>query len=283
MVPLAGAAVVLTAVSRFRASDLHAASAARRMETMACEWRPFALFVAMFSVSSGIATGLMTFVPLYLVDDRGATPATANVMTSVLLAAAAAGTVLGGYVSHRLGRRFVFVVPQLVLVPAIALLPVVARLGRSCRSSPWPALCSSANMAVAVVSAQEYLPSRMGLATGLTMGVCGGVGGLIVAALGPLGDAAGPAAVLYVLAALPLAVAVLAALLPRPAACPDGHPLEPAGGRAPLTRGADPMRAVPLRARDADARGARLRARDAAARRSQGARYGLHPGASTCR
>jgi FSR family fosmidomycin resistance protein-like MFS transporter len=221
VVPLAGAAVVLTAVSRFRASDLHAASAARRMESMACEWRPFALFVVMFSLSSGIATGLMTFVPLYLVDDRGATPAAANVMTSVLLAAAAAGTVLGGYVSHRLGRRFVFVVPQLVFVPAIALLPTVGDWA----IVPLVAVagvCSSANMAVAVVSAQEYLPSRMGLATGLTMGVCGGVGGVIVAALGPLGDAAGPAAVLYVLAALPLAVAVSAALLPRPAACPEG-------------------------------------------------------------
>ena len=220
-VPFAGAVVVLSAVGRFRAREQHATSAARRMESMACEWRPFALFVAMFSVSSGIATGLMTFVPLYLVDARGTTPAAANVMTSILLAAAACGTVLGGYISHHVGRKSVFVAPQLVLVPAIALVPLVSGWALV----PLVALagvCSSANMAVAVVSAQEYLPSRMGLATGLTMGLCGGAGGLIVAALGPLGDAAGPAAVLYVLAALPLAVALLAALLPRPAACPEG-------------------------------------------------------------
>ena len=43
-----------------------------------------------------------------------------------------------------------------------------------------------------------------------------------VAALGILGDSAGPSSVLYLLAALPLAVAALAALLPRPIACPDG-------------------------------------------------------------
>ena len=159
---------------------------------MACEWRPFALFVVMFSVSSGIATGLMTFVPLYLVDDRGATPAAANVMTSVLLAAAAAGTVLGGYVSHRLGRRFVFVVPQTRLRAGDRPAAGGRATGPSCPLVAVAGSCSSANMAVAVVSAQEYLPSRMGLATGLTMGVCGGVGGLIVAALGPLGDAAGP-------------------------------------------------------------------------------------------
>jgi FSR family fosmidomycin resistance protein-like MFS transporter len=114
----------------------------------------------------------------------------------------------------------VLVAPQLVFVPAITLLPLVADWA----IVPLVAVagvCSSANMAVAVVTAQEYLPSRMGLATGLTMGVCGGAGGLIVAALGPLGDYAGAATVLFVLASLPLAVALLAALLPRPAACPE--------------------------------------------------------------
>jgi FSR family fosmidomycin resistance protein-like MFS transporter len=70
------------------------------------------------------------------------------------------------------------------------------------------------------VLAQEYLPARMGLATGLTVGLCGGVGGLIVAALGLLGDSAGPGAVLYVIAALPLFVAAVSVSLPRPAAAP---------------------------------------------------------------
>ena len=60
----------------------------------------------------------------------------------------------------------------------------------------------------------------MGLATGLTIGLSSGAGGIIVAGLGLLGDAAGVAPVLYATAALPLAVAALSALLPRPAAAP---------------------------------------------------------------
>jgi FSR family fosmidomycin resistance protein-like MFS transporter len=72
------------------------------------------------------------------------------------------------------------------------------------------------------VLAQEYLPKRMGLATGLTIGLCSGVGGLIVAALGLLGDAAGTSAVLYAIAALPVVVALIALGLPRPAAAPPG-------------------------------------------------------------
>jgi FSR family fosmidomycin resistance protein-like MFS transporter len=144
-----------------------------------------------------------------------------NVMSSMLLAAAAVGTLLGGVAAQRLGRRFVLLVPQLLLVPAIALLPslsyaamipLVILIG----------MAMNANVGLALVLAQEYLPARMGLATGLTIGLSSGAAGLIVAALGLLGDAAGPASVLYVIAALPLAVAALAALLPRPAAAPPG-------------------------------------------------------------
>jgi FSR family fosmidomycin resistance protein-like MFS transporter len=113
----------------------------------------------------------------------------------------------------------VLVVPQIVLVPAIAVLPslgygatipVVALLG----------VAMNFTMSTTLVLAQEYLPARMGLASGLTIGLCGGAGGLIVAALGLLGDARGLGAVLYALAALPLAAAVLAWRLPRPTAAP---------------------------------------------------------------
>jgi FSR family fosmidomycin resistance protein-like MFS transporter len=83
-------------------------------------------------------------------------------------------------------------------------------------------LAVNANLSLALVLAQEYMPAHMGLATGLTIGLCGGAGGIIVAGLGLLGDVAGAASVLYVIAALPVAVALLSALLPCPAAAPPG-------------------------------------------------------------
>ena len=69
---------------------------------------------------------------------------------------------------------------------------------------------------------KALLDDEQGLSAGLIIGLSGGIGGLIVAALGVLGDAAGLAPVLYVLAALPLAVAALASQLPQPAAAPPG-------------------------------------------------------------
>jgi FSR family fosmidomycin resistance protein-like MFS transporter len=220
IVPFAAAAAVLVAVRRFRERAREHESRPTVLQG-GSEWRPFACLVAMFCVGGGVVTGLFTFVPLFLVEARGTTPGASNVMSSVLLAAGAAGTLLGGIAAQRFGRRLVLIVPQLVLVPAIALLPSMSY------ASMIPlviliGVAMNANLALALVLAQEYMPARMGLATGLMIGLCSGASGLIVAGLGLLGDAFGAATVLYTIAALPLAVAALAAVLPRPAAAPPG-------------------------------------------------------------
>ena len=221
LIPFAAAAAVSLVIRRFRDDTPHDRRTASPAETPASEWRPFGVLIALFALNSGVTTGLLTFVPLFLLEDRGASPSASNVMSSILLAAGACGTLLGGVAAHRLGRRWVLIVPQLVLVPAIAVLPSLS-YGAMIPAVVVAGLAMNANMSVALVLAQEYMPSRMGLATGLLIGLCGGAGGLIVAALGVLGDAAGLTPVLYVLAALPLAVAALALALRQPAAAPAG-------------------------------------------------------------
>jgi MFS transporter, FSR family, fosmidomycin resistance protein len=217
-IPLIAAALIAVVVRRFREQPGRQAAQGQE-QPAACEWRPFATLVALFCLANGVATGLLTYVPLFLLHERAASPAASNVMTSVLLAAAAAGTLLGGFAAQRLGRRLVLVVPQLVLVPAIALLPSL-QYGGMIPVMIVVGIALNANVSVALVLAQEYLPSRMGLATGLTIGLCSGAGGLIVALLGLLGDVTGPGPVLYALAALPLGVALLASRLTQPAAAP---------------------------------------------------------------
>jgi len=221
VVPVAAAVVVVVALRRFRARPADQSSARPAAHPPGCEWGPFALLLGLFFVASGVAVGLLTFVPLYLLEARGSSPAAANVMTSALLVAGAAGTLLGGLAADRLGRRFVLIAPQLVLVPAIALLPSLSYT-LMLPAMAVVGLAVNANMSTTLVLAQEYLPTRMGLATGLMIGFAGGAGGLIALALGLLGDAAGPSAVLYALAVLPLAVAAFAFRLPRPVAAPAG-------------------------------------------------------------
>ena len=221
IVPLLTAVIVTVALRRFRERDQADRGLGLPAAAGMSEWRPFACLIAFCSVASGVSTGLLVFVPLYLVHARGTTAAAGNVMTSILLGAAACGTVLGGLTAQRLGRRPVLIVPQLVLAPAVALLPSLGFVGMI----PLVVLigiCVNSSISTTLVLAQEYLPRHMGLASGLTIGLCSGVGGLIVAAQGLVGDAWGPAAVLYTIAALPLVVAAFAALLPKPVAAPPG-------------------------------------------------------------
>jgi len=221
LVPFAAAAAVIVAVRRLGLRLPPHAQRRRLSAAQGQQWRAFVRLLVLYAAANGVALGLLAYVPLFLVHARATSPGQSNLMTSVLLAAEAAGTLLGGLAAQRLGRRFVLVVPQLLLVPAIALLPSLS-YGAMIPLVIVIGLAVNTNMSITLVLAQEYLPARMGLATGLTVGLCGGAGGLIVAALALVGDSAGPAAVLYVIAALPLVVAAVSASLPRPAAAPPG-------------------------------------------------------------
>jgi FSR family fosmidomycin resistance protein-like MFS transporter len=70
------------------------------------------------------------------------------------------------------------------------------------------------SFSVTVVMGQEYLPRRLGLASGVTLGAAIGVGGVAAVLLGVLADAAGLSAVMWTIALLPIPSLLLALTLP---------------------------------------------------------------------
>jgi FSR family fosmidomycin resistance protein-like MFS transporter len=72
-----------------------------------------------------------------------------------------------------------------------------------------------ATFAVTIVMGQEYLPGRLGVSAGVTIGLSIGLGGVGAPLLGLLGDAAGLRAVFETVAVLPLLALVLVFALPR--------------------------------------------------------------------
>jgi FSR family fosmidomycin resistance protein-like MFS transporter len=219
--PLVAAAAVAVALRRVRLSRTTEADPAGSDRPAPSEWRPFVLLFAMFCLSTSVGTGLLVYLPVYLVQARQTSPAASNVMTSVLMGAGALGMALGGVVAQRLSRRLVLLAPEIVLAPAIILLPSLG-YGAMIPVAVLAGLAMEANFSLVIVLGQEYLPARMGLAAGLLNGFTTAVAGLVLYGLGVLGDATGPAWPLYALGLLPLGVAVLALLLPRPAAAPAG-------------------------------------------------------------
>ena len=70
------------------------------------------------------------------------------------------------------------------------------------------------SFSVSVVMGQEYLPSRLGLASGVTLGLAIGMGGIAAALLGVLADATGLETVMWTIVALPWLGLALAQTLP---------------------------------------------------------------------
>jgi FSR family fosmidomycin resistance protein-like MFS transporter len=184
---------------------------------------------------------------LFLVEERGTSPGASNVATSVLLAAGAVGTLLGGLAAQRYGRRLALVVPQLALAPLIVLLPSLG-YGAMLPVVALAGIAMNAYISLTLVLAQEYLPKHMGLATGLTIGLSSGVAGLAVALLGLLGDRAGAGAVLLAVAPFPLLAAALGAWLPQRVAA--GAPAPEGDGAAATARGTAVARGDTVAAED---------------------------------
>ena len=220
VLPLAAAVAVFISMQRFRQHAETGAKASTPAAAQRAEWRPFARLAVLYAIETGVFIGVLTYLPLFLISAHGASPGSSNAVISLLLAAAAAGTLVGGRAAERIGRRFVIVVPRLLLVPAIAVLPMVGHLAEVVPLVVIIGLAMNADVSTAIVIAQEYLPARVGLASGIIVGLCYGAGGLIAATLGLVATATGPATVLYVLAALPLVATATAVSLPRPAAAP---------------------------------------------------------------
>jgi FSR family fosmidomycin resistance protein-like MFS transporter len=188
-------------------------------------WRPFALLASVIALRSFVYFGLVTFIPLYYVSDLHTGKALGNAALSAMLLGGAVGTLIGGPLADRFGRRSVLIGSMLLLPPLITgfLLsgPVLAVAFAALAGA-----ATIATFAVTIVMGQEYLPGRLGVAAGVTIGLSIGLGGVGAPLLGVLGDAHGLRAVFETIAVLPLLALLLTLALPTRAPSPGPQPAD---------------------------------------------------------
>ncbi len=181
------------------------------------QWGPFALLGGVIALRSFVYFGLVTFLPLYYINVLHTSKALGNTALAAMLLGGAAGTLTGGPLADRFGRRAVLVGSMLLLPPLItAFLLSGPALGIVFASLAGAA--TIATFAVTIVMGQEYLPGRLGLAAGVTIGLSIGLGGVGAPLLGLLADAHGLRSVFVTIAVLPLLALALSLVLPRQAA-----------------------------------------------------------------
>jgi FSR family fosmidomycin resistance protein-like MFS transporter len=170
--------------------------------------------VLVVTIRSFVYFALVTFVAQYYIEVLGSSPAFANAALSVMLFAGAFGTLTLGPLADRIGRRPVLAGSMLLLSPLL----YAFTLSGSLPGIVFLALVGAATIGtfgVTVVMGQEYLPGRIGVAAGVTLGLSIGIGGLGAPIFGAVADSFGLPTMMLALATLPLVGLALALSLPR--------------------------------------------------------------------
>jgi FSR family fosmidomycin resistance protein-like MFS transporter len=157
---------------------------------------------------------LGSYYTFYLIEKFHVSIQTSQLLLFLFLGAVAAGTIIGGPVGDRIGRKAVIWVSILGVAPFTLLLPYANLFWTAALTVIIGAVLASAFSAI-LVYAQELIPSRVGLVSGLFFGFAFGMGGIGSAALGQLADHRGIAYVFHVCSFLPL-LGLLTVFLPIP-------------------------------------------------------------------
>lgn len=158
-------------------------------------------------------SSLTSYYTFYLMHKFAVSTQTSQLLLFVFLGANAAGVYFGGPIGDRIGRRYVIWISILGALPFTLLLPHVSLAWTVALSVVIGFIISSAMPAI-IVYAQELVPHRFGMISGLFFGFAFGAGGLGAAMLGMVADAKGIDFVYAVCAFLP-AIGLLAMFLPK--------------------------------------------------------------------
>lgn len=156
---------------------------------------------------------MTSYYTFYLITRFHVSVQSAQLHLFVFLASVAVGTIAGGPIGDRIGRKAVIWTSILGVLPFTLALPYANLLWTGLLSIPIGVILASAFPAI-VVYAQELMPTRVGAVAGTFFGFAFGLGGIGAAVLGQLADAKGIVFVYHVCAFLP-AIGLLAAFLPN--------------------------------------------------------------------
>jgi MFS transporter, FSR family, fosmidomycin resistance protein len=171
------------------------------------------VLVALLFSKQLYVSSLSSYYIFYLIDKFGVSTQSAQLYLFVFLAANAIGAFLGGPLGDRFGRKYVIWISVLGALPFTLALPYAGLYASAVLTVVIGLIISSTTSSI-IVFAQELMPHRFGMISGVFFGVAFGIGGLGAAVLGKLADYTGISFVYQLCAFLP-AIGLLAVFLPR--------------------------------------------------------------------
>lgn len=158
-------------------------------------------------------TSISSYYTFYLIHKFGISVQNAQFHLFIFLFAVAAGTIIGGPIGDRIGRKYVIWISILGVAPFTLILPYASLYWTSILSVIIGVILASAFSAI-LVYAQELIPGKTGMVSGLFFGLAFGMGGIGAAVLGDIADRTSIELVYQICAFLPL-LGIFTALLPN--------------------------------------------------------------------
>ncbi|MCA1915543.1 MFS transporter [Methanospirillum hungatei] len=152
-------------------------------------WRPVMLLFTGATLRSWVTFGAMTFLPTYLVLE-GYSLLEATTLVSIMMIAGVAGQLSGGALSDRIGRKKVIVITTLASIPAFIAILLTHGLFLIISMMIFGFLLWS-SFSVTIALSHEMIPSKIGLISGLFLGIAMGAGAIGVSISGAVADMAG--------------------------------------------------------------------------------------------
>lgn len=222
------AGVVVAELPRFERARSHARRR-RHARTGSDDWRGFTILTAMVALRSSVFFAAVTFMPVFMISVAHVDKALGSAALAAMLFGGAFGTISGGRLADRFDRRRIIalslaltvagggaLVAAATFVPRFALLvPLAIAFG--------VALGLSAG--VIVVLGQEYLPKRIGIAAGVTLGLSATIGGLAAPLFGAIGDRHGVIALFATATVFAAGALAVSLFMPMPAQAMFGKPM----------------------------------------------------------
>jgi FSR family fosmidomycin resistance protein-like MFS transporter len=179
-------------------------------------WGPFGRLSLVVIGRSIVFYALNTFVPLYWIHVLHQSQARGGAALSIMSAAGILGNVFGGKLADRFGYRRVVLGGSCLSIPLLPALLWADRAEIALGLLILVGFVFSSTYSPTVVMGQRYLPNRVGLASGVTLGLAVAVGGIASPFLGWIADHHGIRAALAGTIVLPVVNAALAFTLPDP-------------------------------------------------------------------
>ncbi|HUG15288.1 MAG TPA: MFS transporter [Thermomicrobiales bacterium] len=210
-----GVIIAMMMLREFRARGLGLVKheAAQRAEQVHIDWRPLAPVMAIVMIRSWVFLSVVSFIPLWFRDQGYGSPFYST-LTALVIGGGALGTLAGGVLADRLGERAVIGSSLIVSLPFLivfALFPGPLSLA----VGPLFGFFADMSISVTLVIAQRLLPGRVGVASGVILGMGFVTGGIGVPVTGAIADSIGTGPAILVTSSLLAVAAAVAMLIPR--------------------------------------------------------------------